>query len=142
MRHGFTFLLSSLLLVLFLAPACHGAGGPGATGTVVVGVTSGLRVGVDITSLHVVMHAGGAVGRRRPRGPPRGRRHPQPARRDARGGGGRPRPGPAAPPPPPAPAPRRAPLLRPPRRPLRRRCPRRLRPREQHPPAPDPPRRH
>jgi hypothetical protein len=63
MRHGLTFLLSSLLTLVFLTFLALGCGhGPdGSTGTVIVGVTSDLRVGVDIVSLHVVMRAGGVV---------------------------------------------------------------------------------
>jgi hypothetical protein len=62
-------LLASALLLL-VAPACGdptgtGAGGAGgsnaANGTVIVGVTSDLRVGVDLASLHVVMRAAGQV---------------------------------------------------------------------------------
>jgi hypothetical protein len=64
MRRTFFFLFLSLLLPLMM-PACGpGAGTGGASGslgTVVVGVTSDLRVGVDVVSLHVLMHAAGAV---------------------------------------------------------------------------------
>lgn len=66
MRHFF-FLLCSGLLVLLLAPACGdpvgtgGSGGAADKGTVIVGVTSDLRVGVDLQSLHVVMRAAGSV---------------------------------------------------------------------------------
>lgn len=65
MRHLFLALFSALLLVA-LAPACGspgtgGAGGSGDVGTVIVGVTSDLRVGVDLQSLHVVMRAAGEV---------------------------------------------------------------------------------
>jgi hypothetical protein len=43
-------------LVLLLLAAC---GGP--TGTIVVGVTTNMRLGVDFDAIHVVMHAGGAT---------------------------------------------------------------------------------
>jgi hypothetical protein len=56
MRHGFVFLFTPLLLTFI--PSCTG-GGP--VGSVVVGLTSDLRVGVDIDSLHVVMRAAGVV---------------------------------------------------------------------------------
>lgn len=55
MRQALAFLYASLLLLV--APAC---GGP-AVGSVVVGLTSDLRVGVDIDEIHVVMRAAGAV---------------------------------------------------------------------------------
>jgi hypothetical protein len=63
------FLLLASTLVLLLAPACGhspgtgggGAGGDADRGTVIVGVTSDLRVGVDLQSLHVVMRAAGSV---------------------------------------------------------------------------------
>lgn len=59
------FLVGTVAL-LFVAPACGGTGtgGSGAnadTGSVIVGVTSDLRPGVDIAQLHVVMKASGAV---------------------------------------------------------------------------------
>jgi hypothetical protein len=52
--------LSAALVLLFL-PACSGPGGD--TGTIVVGVITNMRVGVDFNALHVVMHAGGATVR-------------------------------------------------------------------------------
>jgi hypothetical protein len=55
MRHALAFLYACLLLLV--APACGG----GAAGSVVVGLTSDLRVGVDIDQVHVVMRAAGAV---------------------------------------------------------------------------------
>ncbi|APR86041.1 Hypothetical protein A7982_11390 [Minicystis rosea] len=59
-------LLIAALLVLVIAPACGGGGtggtdGSGATGSVIIGVVSDLRLGVDLQSIHVVMRAGGAV---------------------------------------------------------------------------------
>jgi hypothetical protein len=62
MRHA-TFLLA----VVFLLASTLGCSGgsrlppPSSLGTVVVGVTSELRVGVDIDKLHVVMQVNGAV---------------------------------------------------------------------------------
>jgi hypothetical protein len=68
------FLLLPLAFVLIVAAsACRGGGAPssgtagaaggtsGGTGSIVVGLTSDLRVGVDIVRLHVVMQAGGAT---------------------------------------------------------------------------------
>jgi len=61
MRLGCLFLLASILCVL-TTPACSGGGPPDSgVGSVVIGLTSDLRVGVDIDSVHVVMHAAGAV---------------------------------------------------------------------------------
>ncbi len=59
MRHGLLFLpLASSLLAV--APACTG-GGTAGVGSVMVGLTTNLRIGVDIDSLHLVMSAGGVV---------------------------------------------------------------------------------
>lgn len=68
MRTRLSFLLTTFALLL-LAPACGDTGGTGGgvggsdaqTGTVIVGVLSDLRVGVDVASIHVVKRAGGAV---------------------------------------------------------------------------------
>jgi hypothetical protein len=64
MPRAFAFLFASLLALLF-APACGhdpgGTGGDASTGVVVVGITSDLRVGVDLERVHVVMRAAGAV---------------------------------------------------------------------------------
>jgi hypothetical protein len=60
-------LLASFVLMLVVGPACgHGGSGGGGggdptVGSIIVGLTSDLRVGVDIDRLHVVMRAGGAV---------------------------------------------------------------------------------
>jgi hypothetical protein len=54
-------LLCSVVLLLVLGPACGSAGAGTPVGSIVFGVTSDLRVGVDIESIHVVLHAAGAV---------------------------------------------------------------------------------
>ncbi len=60
MRQGLLFLLAPLSLLV--TPACNGGGGGGgAAGSVIVGLTSDLRVGIDIDSIHVVMRASGVV---------------------------------------------------------------------------------
>lgn len=61
--HRAFVLLVSLVLSLFLAPACgDGPGGTGGssaqTGSIVVGVITDLRLGVDFHAMHVVMKAG------------------------------------------------------------------------------------
>lgn len=63
MRTSFGVLLSlfSLLTLLLLTPACGGGPAPEDPGSVVVGVTSELRAGVDIQELHVVMRVNGAI---------------------------------------------------------------------------------
>jgi hypothetical protein len=74
MHRAFALLFASFF-ALFFAPACNGGepreptgtGGEGGGtvdlnhGTVIVGVTSDLRVGVDIDRVHVVMSVGGKV---------------------------------------------------------------------------------
>ena len=74
MYRAFALFFASILALLF-APGCNGgepheptgAGGAGGGtvepnhGTVIVGVTSDLRVGVDIDRVHVVMSVGGKV---------------------------------------------------------------------------------
>jgi len=58
MRRTLLFLLALLSLLL---SSCSPSNGGAPTGSVIVGVTSDLRVGVDVVALHVVMSAGGAV---------------------------------------------------------------------------------
>jgi hypothetical protein len=55
------FLAVCACLLLAVLPACSSPAAPGGTGTIVVGVTTNLRVGVDFDTLHVVMHAGGTT---------------------------------------------------------------------------------
>ena len=76
MHRTLLFLLTPFLSLLLAACSpsmgTGGTGGTGSTtggtggvngsvGSVIIGLTSDLRVGVDIDSLHVVMRAGGAV---------------------------------------------------------------------------------
>ncbi len=70
-QHKTTLFASGFSLLLTLA-ACGGPGGAGGSGgggsdpskgSVVLGLTSDLRVGVDIDQIHVVMRAGGSVYR-------------------------------------------------------------------------------
>jgi hypothetical protein len=60
MKRALTFLFG-LLTLLLLGAACGQPSAPPNPGTVVVGVTSDLRVGVDILSLHATLRASGAV---------------------------------------------------------------------------------
>ncbi|MRG95240.1 hypothetical protein [Polyangium spumosum] len=57
---GIVIRLLSLLTLLLLVPACSGGGEP-LRGGLVVGVTSDLRVGVDVLRLHVIRKVNGAV---------------------------------------------------------------------------------
>jgi hypothetical protein len=68
MRKALVFLASFVFLLLAGSACGHGGsggsgggGGNGTEGSIIVGVTSDLRVGVDIDRLHVVMRAGGAL---------------------------------------------------------------------------------
>jgi hypothetical protein len=69
MHRAFFFCFSCVVFILSLtvAPGCSqtagtgGGGSGGAVGSVVVGVTSDLRVGVDLVQIHVVMRAAGSV---------------------------------------------------------------------------------
>jgi hypothetical protein len=63
MPRALSFAFALLTTLLFAAASACGPGGGGgaATGSVVVGVTSDLRVGVDLVALHVVMRASGSV---------------------------------------------------------------------------------
>jgi hypothetical protein len=53
--------LRAPLLLLFTLAACGDGTPASSTGTVVVGVTTDLRVGIDLTALHVVKSEGGVV---------------------------------------------------------------------------------
>ena len=72
--HRALVLIYASIFALLLAPGCNGGGLPGGDGggggtvdpkhgAVIVGVTSDLRVGVDIDRVHVVMSVGGKVTR-------------------------------------------------------------------------------
>src|ERR1700742_575219 len=60
MRQPLLF-LAAVLFLLSSVPACNSAGAGAPPGSIVFGLTSNLRVGVDIGSIHVVLHAGGDV---------------------------------------------------------------------------------
>ncbi len=72
MRRIVSLVLLASLLLLFVLPGCGGTGDPGGTGgaggdpsvgTIIIGLTSDLRVGVDIDRVRVVMRVADQVTR-------------------------------------------------------------------------------